>query len=678
MKKLTLFVIMASIMASVATPSSASKRNKFQWQIDSFDDIKVLRYQVHGFEELPLQQKELIYYLNQAALWGRDIMFDQNFKYNLAIRRTLEAVYTTYQGDKNCEEWKSFEKYLKKVWFANGIHHHYGNDKFAPEFSQEYFVNELVAKSNAELFPVEAFGSKEALMDVIVPIMFDPSLYPSRLVQAGVDDVLEASSMNYYEGLTQSEAEAFYAGMSAINDPRPISYGLNSKLVKEDGKFYEKTYKVGGMYSEALEQIVYWLEKAAGVAEEPQKSTILKLVEYYKTGNLRLFDEFNIAWTKDTESLVDFVNGFTEDYGDPLGRKGAWESIVNFKSEEASKRTEIISNNAQWFEDNSPINPAFRKAEVKGVSAKVITAATLAGDAYPATPIGINLPNADWIRKEHGSKSVTIDNNTEAYAESAKGNGFDKEFVLRKEDRKRIEKYGSIGDNLHTDIHECLGHGSGQLAPGVKGGELGKYSSTLEEARADLFGLYYLGDDKLIELGLVPSFEVAKAQYAEYIMNGMMTQFSRIELGKDVVESHMQNRKLIAEWCYEHGKAENVIEWVKKNGKTYVVVNDFERLRELFGEMLYEVQRIKSEGDFEAGKALVEKYAVKIDPELHKEVLERYASLNIKPYSGFINPIYTLVEKDGKVVDVKIEYPMSYIEQMLYYSKNYSNLPTIN
>lgn len=484
--------------------------------------------------------------------------------------------------------------------------------------------------------------------------------------------------MNYYEGLTQSEAEAFYAGMSAINDPRPISYGLNSKLVKEDGKFYEKTYKVGGMYSEALEQIVYWLEKAADVAEEPQKSTILKLVEYYKTGNLRLFDEFNIAWTKDTESFVDFVNGFTEDYGDPLGRKGAWESIVNFKSEEASGRTEIISSNAQWFEDHSPINPAFRKAEVKGVSAKVITAATLAGDAYPATPIGINLPNADWIRKEHGSKSVTIDNITEAYAESAKGNGFDKEFVLRKEDRKRIEKYGSLGDNLHTDIHECLGHGSGQLAPGVKGGELGKYSSTLEEARADLFGLYYLGDEKLVELGLVPSFEVAKAQYAEYIMNGMMTQFSRIELGKDVVESHMQNRKLIAEWCYEHGKAENVIEWVKKDGKTYVVVNDFERLRELFGEMLYEVQRIKSEGDFEAGKALVEKYAVKIDPELHKEVLERYASLNIKPYSGFINPIYTLVEKDGKVVDVKIEYPMSYVEQMLYYSKNYSNLPTIN
>ena len=657
--------------------SSDNSADNFKWQIDSFDDIKVLRYKVHGFEELPLQQKELIYYLNQAALWGRDIMFDQNFKYNLAIRRTLEAIYTTYDGDKECAEWKSFEKYLKKVWFANGIHHHYGNDKFTPEFSEAYF-NTLVEGSNTDLFPAEAFGSKENLLATITPIIFDASLYPSRLVQAGVDDVLKASSMNYYEGLTQAEAEAFYAGMAAINDPRPISYGLNSKLVKKNGRIYEQTYKVGGMYSAALEQICYWLEKAAGVADEPQKSTILKLVEYYKTGNLRLFDEFNIAWTEDTASHVDFVNGFTEDYGDPLGRKGAWESIVNFKSLEASRRTELISDNAQWFEDHSPINPAFRKSEVKGVSAKVITAATLAGDAYPATPIGINLPNADWIRKEHGSKSVTIDNITEAYAESGKGSGFDEEFVLRKEDRERIKEFGSIGDNLHTDIHECLGHGSGQLAPGVKGGELGKYSSTLEEARADLFGLYYLGDDKLIELGLVPSFDVAKAQYAEYIMNGMMTQFSRIELGKDVVESHMQNRKLIAEWCYEHGKADNVIEWVVKDGKRYVVVNDFEKLRELFGKMLYEVQRIKSEGDFEAGKALVEKYAVKIDPELHKEVLERYASLGIKPYSGFINPIYTLVEEDGKVVDVKIEYRESYIEQMLYYSANYSNLPTLN
>ena len=665
------------MIALLATSCSEQNTAEFRWQIDNFDDIKILRYQVHGFEQLSLEQKELIYYLNQAAISGRDIMFDQNFKYNLAIRRTLEAIYQNYTGDKECAEWKAFEKYLKKVWFANGIHHHYSNDKFKPEFSQEYFENVLVAQCAATI-PNEGFESQAAMMEIIVPAIFDPELYSSKLVQADGVDVLKASSMNYYEGVSQAEAERFYAKMAKKNDPRPTSYGLNSKLVKEGGKIYEKTYKLGGMYSDAIEQIIYWLEKAAGVAQEPQKSTLLTLVEYYKTGDLRLFDQFNIAWTKDTESYIDYVNGFTEDYGDPLGRKGAWESIVNFKNDEATLRTKIISDNAQWFEDNAPINPAFRKAEVKGVSAKVITAATLAGDAYPATPIGINLPNADWIRKEHGSKSVTIDNITEAYAESAHGNGFDEEFILRKEDRQRIEEYGRLGDNLHTDIHECLGHGSGQLAPGTKGGELKQYSSTLEEARADLFGLYYLGDPKLVELGLVPSFDVAKAQYAEYIMNGMMTQFTRIELGKNVEESHMRNRKLIAEWCYEHGKAENVIEWVVENGKRYVVVNDFERLRTLFGEMLYEVQRIKSEGDFEAGRDLVEKYAVKIDPDLHKEVLERYATLNIQPYAGFINPIYTLVEEDGKVVDVKIEYPDNYIEQMLYYSNNYSFLPTLN
>lgn len=665
-------------MIALATTSCAEqKADDFRWQIDNFDDIKVLRYKVHGFEQLSLEQKELIYYLNQAAISGRDIMFDQNFKYNLAIRRTLEAIYQNYQGDKECADWKAFEKYLKKVWFANGIHHHYSNDKFKPEFSQEYFENVLVAQCAATI-PNDGFSSQAEMLKIIVPAIFDPELYASKLVQADGVDVLKESAMNYYEGVSQAEAEKFYAKLAKKNDPRPISYGLNSKLVKEGNKIYEKTYKVGGMYSGAIEQIVYWLEKAAGVAAEPQKSTILTLVEYYKTGDLRLFDEFNIAWTKDTESYIDYVNGFTEDYGDPLGRKGAWESIVNFKNDEATLRTKLLSDNAQWFEDHAPINPAYRKAEVKGVSAKVITAATLAGDAYPATPIGINLPNADWIRKEHGSKSVTIDNITEAYAESARGNGFDEEFILREEDRERIAKYGRLGDNLHTDIHECLGHGSGQLAPGTKGGELKQYGSALEETRADLFGLYYIGDPKLVEIGLVPSFEVAKAQYAEYIMNGIMTQFTRIELGKNVEQSHMRNRKLIAEWCYEHGKAENVIEWVVKDGKRYIVVNNFERLRELFGEMLYEIQRIKSEGDFEAGRELIEKYAVKIDPELHKEVLDRYATLNIQPYSGFINPIYTLVEEDGKVVDVKIEYPDNYIEQMLYYSNNYSFLPTLN
>ncbi|MBQ8335454.1 MAG: dihydrofolate reductase [Tidjanibacter sp.] len=677
MKKQTLLTITAMI-ATLAVSCNNNQADEFRWQIDNFDDVKVLRYQVPGFEQLSLEEKELIYYLNQAAISGRDILFDQNFKYNLAIRRTLEAIYTTYKGDKECAEWKAFEKYLKKVWFANGIHHHYGNDKFTPEFSQEYFLGELIANTPAESLPVDGFGSAEQLLATITPAIFDAELYKSKLVQADGVDVLEASSMNYYEGVTQAEAEKFYAKMYKKNDPTPISYGLNSKLVKKDGKIYEQTYKIGGMYSDALEQIVYWLEKAAGVAKEPQKSTILTLVEYYKSGDLALFDKFNIAWVKDTESHIDFVNGFTEDYGDPLGRKGAWESIVNFKDTEATKRTQVISDNAQWFEDHSPINPAYRKAEVKGVSAKVITAATLAGDAYPSTPIGINLPNADWIRRDYGSKSVTIDNITAAYAESGKGSGFDEEFVLRAEDRERMAKYGRLSDNLHTDLHECLGHGSGQLAPNVKGGELKQYSSTLEEARADLFGLYYLGDPKMVEIGLVPSFDAAKAQYAKYIMNGMMTQFTRIELGKNVEESHMRNRKLIAEWCYDHGKAENVIEWVKKDGKSYVVVNDFERLRELFGEMLYEIQRIKSEGDFEAGRQIVEKYAVKIDPELHKEVLDRYAALNIQPYSGFINPIYTLVEEDGKVVDVKIEYPDNYVEQMLYYSQNYSFLPTLN
>lgn len=679
MKK-TLILTLTAMIATLAIScnNNNAQQDDFRWQIDNFDDVKVLRYQVHGFEELTLEQKLLIYYLNQSALYGRDILFDQNFKYNLAIRRTLEAIYTTYEGDKECAEWKALEKYLKKVWFANGIHHHYGNDKFTPEFSRDYFLA-VVEGVPAEKLPIEGFGSKQALLDIVTPAIFDADLYRSKLVQADGIDVLKASSMNYYEGVTQAEAEKFYGDMvKRDKTDKPVMYGLNSKLVKKNGKVQEQVYKVGGMYTEALEHIVYWLEKAAEVAVEPQKSTINLLIEYYKTGDLKLFDEFNIAWVKDTESHIDFVNGFTEDYGDPLGRKGAWESLVNFKDVKATTRAQIISDNAQWFEDHSPINPIYRKKEVKGVSAKVITAATLAGDAYPATPIGINLPNSNWIRKVHGSKSVTIDNITEAYSESSKGNGFTEEFVLRQEDRDRMAKYGRLGDNLHTDLHECLGHGSGQLAPGVDGSELKQYSSTLEEARADLFGLYYLGDQKMVELGLVPSFEVAKAQYANYIMNGMMTQFSRIELGKNVEESHMRNRKLIAEWCYEHGKKDNVIEKVIKDGETYIVVNDFEKLRDLFGQMLYEVQRIKSEGDFEACRELVEKYAVKIDQDLHKEVLERYASLKIQPYSGFINPIYSLVEKDGKVVDVKVEYPDNYIEQMLYYSANYSKLPNIN
>ena len=654
-------------LIALALTSCTEQPKEAAWIVDKFDDIKVIRYEVPEFENLPLNEKLLIYYLAESAKCGRDIMFDQNFKYNLTIRRALEQIYTTYEGDKSCPEFTAMEKYLKKVWFANGIHHHYSNDKFAPEFSREWFAEQLKGVDTGVV-------SHEELLEVI----FNPALYSSRLNQTAGVDMIAASAGNYYEGLTQKEVEKFYNKMIDPKDPRPISYGLNSKLVKKNGKIYEQTYKVGGMYTEALEQIVFWLEKAEAVAEEPLKTTISLLIKYYKSGDLKDFDAFNISWVQDTQSNVDFVNGFTETYGDPLGFKASWESVVNFIDKAACARTQIISENAQWFEDNAPIKPEYRKPVVKGVSAKVITVAMLAGDCYPATPIGINLPNADWIRKEYGSKSVTIDNITYAYKKAALGNGFSEEFVLRAEDRERMEKWGKLSDDLHTDLHECLGHGSGQLAPGTTGTELGSYSSTLEETRADLFALYYLGDKKLVEIGLIPTLDVAKAQYASYIMNGMMTQLSRIELGKNVEESHMRNRKMIAEWCYEKGKENNVIEWVEKDGKKYIVVNDFDALRKLFGDMLYEVQRIKSEGDYEAGKALVENYGVTVEPELHKQVRERYYALGIEPYGGFVNPEYTLVEKDGEVVDVVVSYPANYTEQHLHYSKDYSFLPSIN
>ena len=657
----------------VLTSCSEAQNVEQPWIVDRFDDIKVIRYEVPGFENLTLEEKELVYYLSEAAKCGRDILFDQNFKYNLAIRRTLETIYTESEVREG-DEFAAFEKYLKKVWFANGIHHHYSNDKFAPEFSEVWFREQLAKYINEE--------NRQLEDDLLCKIIFDKELYASRLNQKEGVDVITESAGNYYEGVNQVEVEAFYNGMAAAdaNNPEPVSYGLNSKLVKgEDGKIYEQVWKIGGMYSPAIEKIVYWLEKAATVANPTQKEVIEALIKFYQTGDLKDFDDYSVLWVKDTDCNVDFVNGFIESYGDPLGRKASWESVVNFRDVEACKRTEIMAANAQWFEDNAPINPDYRKKEVKGVSAKVITVAMLGGDCYPATAIGINLPNADWIRKEHGSKSVTIDNITYAYDKAAQGNGFAEEFILREEDRERAKNFGKLGDDLHTDLHECLGHGSGQLAPGTKGDELRTYSSTLEEARADLFALYYLGDEKLVEIGLIPTLDVAWSQYSDYIMNGYMTQLSRIELGKDVEESHMRNRKLIAEWCYEKGKADNVIELVKKEGKTYIVVNDFVKLRELFGELLCEVQRIKSEGDYEACKALVEGYAVKINPELHKEVIERNKALNIEPYGGFVNPEYELVtDAEGKVVDVKISYPANYIEQHLYYAKEYSFLLSLN
>ena len=654
-------------LIALALTSCTEQPKEAAWIVDKFDDIKVIRYEVPEFENLPLNEKLLVYYLAESAKCGRDIMFDQNFKYNLTIRRALEQIYTTYEGDKTAADFVAMEKYLKKVWFANGIHHHYSNDKFAPEFSREWFAEQLKSVDTGVV-------SHEELCEVI----FNPALYASRLNQTAGVDMIAESAGNYYEGLTQKEVEKFYNKMIDPKDPRPISYGLNSKLVKKNGKIYEQTYKVGGMYTEAIEQVVYWLEKAEAVAEEPLKTTIGLLIKFYRTGDLKDFDAFNISWVQDTQSNIDFVNGFTETYGDPLGFKASWESVVNFIDKAACARTQIISENAQWFEDNAPIKPEYRKPVVKGVSAKVITVAMLGGDCYPATPIGINLPNADWIRKEYGSKSVTIDNITYAYKKAAQGNGFSEEFVLREADRERMKEWGKLSDDLHTDLHECLGHGSGQLAPGTTGTELGSYSSTLEETRADLFALYYLGDEKLVEIGLIPTLDVAKAQYASYIMNGMMTQLSRIELGKNVEESHMRNRKMIAEWCYEKGKENNVIEWIEKDGKKYIVVNDFEALRKLFGDMLYEVQRIKSEGDYEAGKALVENYGVTVEPELHKQVRERYYALGIEPYGGFVNPEYSLVEKDGEVVDVVVSYPANYVEQHLHYSKDYSFLPSMN
>ena len=671
------FLISVATMAIISTgcTKTAQTEAELNYNVDRFADIEVLRYKVPGFEQLSLNQKKLIYFLNEAALQGRDILFDQNGKYNLTIRQTLEEVYKNFNGDKESAEFKAFEKYLKQVWFGNGIHHHYSTDKFTPEFSQEFFATQVKAVPTENL-PLAEGQSVDELIATLSPVIFDPSVMAKRVNQAEGQDLILTSANNLYEGVTQKEVENYYNKLKNPKDPTPISYGLNTKVVKQNGKIVELPYKVDGLYSDAIKKIVYWLKKAEEVAEnEAQKNHIGKLISYYESGDLKTFDEYSILWAQDTISQVDFINGFIESYGDPLGMKGAWESLVNFKNMDASHRTEIISENAQWFEDNSPVDSKFKKESVKGVSAKVITAAILAGDCYPSTPIGINLPNANWIRASHGSKSVTIENITDAYDEAAKGNGFNQEFTYSQEEIESMEKYLTLTDKLHTDLHECLGHGSGKLLPGVDPDALKAHGSTLEETRADLFALYYLADNKLIELGILDNPDAYKSEYYKYIMNGLMTQLTRIEPGKDVEEAHMRNRKLIAEWAYEHGKEQNVIEYVKRNGKTYLKINDYAKLRELFGELLAEIQRIKSEGDYEAGAKLVEKYAVKVDPEIHKEVLERYAKLNIAPYKGFVNPIYTPVtDEKGNITDIKIDYTENYVDQMLRYSRDYSPL----
>lgn len=679
MKYISIIFISFTLIMMSCTPNTqkkSSEKDDFQYFIEQFADIKILHYPVLGFNELSLKQKEMIYYLSQAAIEGRDIIFDQNNKHNLAIRRTLEAIYENYDGNRETADFKALEIYLKRIWFSNGIHHHYSTDKFETGFSLTYFGSVLNEIDDDKL-PL----SKSEIIKTLAPLMFDPAVDAKRVNQTEGDDLILTSANNYWgEGVTQHEAEAFYAAMKNPNDQEPVSYGLNSRLEKIDGQLVENVWKVGNTYSEAIEKIVYWLEKALAVAENQQQTSVIAyLVDFYKTGDLKTFDKYSVAWLADQDSRIDFVNGFIETYGDPLGLKASWESVVNFKNIEATKRTEIISSNAQWFEDHSPVDPRFKKKKVKGVSAKVITAAMLGGDCYPATPIGINLPNADWIRRDHGSKSVTIENITYAYDKASEGNGFVEEFTLSQLEVDRIHQYGFQADNLHTDLHECLGHGSGQLLPGVAGDELKAYGATIEEARADLFALYYMGDDKVVALGLLPDGEAYKAAYDDYIRNGLLTQLSRIKLGDNIEESHMRNRQLIAMWAYENGKADNVIERKVNDGKTYFVVNDYKKLKGLFGELLAEIQRVKSEGDFEGAKKLVENYAVKVELNLHKEVLARYEKLKLAPYGGFVNPKYRIEnDVDGNIIDVKLDYTEGFAEQMMRYSKEHSWLPNYN
>lgn len=664
--KIMLFVLAAGLLSGSCNSGKKEAGNEtFKYLADEFADIRVIRYRIPGWDSLTLNQKEYIYHLSEAAKCGRDIFWDQNFKHGLKIRRVLETIFDNYKGEKESEDYKAFLVYAKRVFFSNGIHHHYAEDKFIPGCSQDYFGKLLTESGQGDV------------AGEIIPMLYDPALYPQRKNISGEGDLLLGSAVNFYDGVSRSEAEAFYAKIEDPKDTKPISYGLNSKLVKRDGVISEDVYRVGGLYGAAIEKIIGHLEKASAVAEnDTQRNYIELLIEYYKTGDLRKWDEYNVAWVKDTDSQIDFVNGFIENYNDPLGMKATWEAVVNFKDLEASKRTEIISKNAQWFEDNSPVSPEFKKKEVKGVSAKVITVAQLGGDCHPVSPLGINLPNADWIRKEHGSKSVTIANIGDAYNKAADEapKSITGEFSWDDAEIKLMKDYGAYTNEIHTDLHECLGHGSGQLKEGVSSNALKEFSSPLEEARADIFALYYMADSKMVELGILPNEEAYKAAYISYIRNGIFTQFVRIDLGKNVTQAHMQGRKLIAEWCYEKGKAENVIEKRVRDNKTYFVINDYLKLRNLFGELLKELQRIKSEGDYAAGKNLIETYAVKIDQDLHKELKERYASLNLKAYGGFINPDITPVEKDGKVIDYKVDYPADFLKQMLEYGKKYSAL----
>ena len=675
-------IFMAGMLAGCAVNQKEEAAPEVEpWSVDRFADIEVLRYEVPAFEELPVAQKELIYYLTEAAQWGRDILWDQNCRFNLPIRNICEAIYLNYQGDKEDAQWKAFEQYMKQIWFANGIHHHYSSAKFTPEFTQAWFEAQI--SQLPETVKNDELQQNLAMPDLMRAI-FDPKFMAIKTNQADGVDLIATSANNYYEGVTQKEVEKYYAKLKNPKDRTPVMFGLNSKMVKEKGKLVEKTYKVGGLYSPAIEKIVFWLEKASAVAEnEKQKASIDALIQYYRSGDLKDFDTYSILWVEDLQSRVDFINGFIESYGDPLGLRGAWESIVNFKDSANTARTEIISSNAQWFEDRSPVDPRFRKPVVKGVTAKVITAAILAGDSYPSTPIGINLPNSNWIRAQHGSKSVSIDNITAAYDAAAQGNGFGEEFMWSEAEIEQAKQYAHYVDNVHTDLHECLGHASGQLLPGVDPDALKAYGSTLEEARADIFALYYMADPKLVELGVMPNADAYKAGYYQQMMNGLMTQLVRIKPGDNLEEAHMRNRALIAYWTLalaeqdaEEDGSEPALCFAKRDGKTYVKINDYEKLRTYFAEILGELQRIKSEGDFEAGRALVEEYGVKVDPELHKEVLARYQSLHIAPYKGFVNPRYELVkDASGKIIDVKIVYGSeTYPEQMLRYSKDYSVL----